>query len=357
MSDRQTQFDFSRGEQLALLREAVLPDCHVSEGARSIAVKADGSKAVLRVIDDYAGKSGVCWASAATIARAANMSLRKCSRCLAVLEHQLGLITRDENDGGGAVIHRRIVWSELALLCSRGRPATYATSGTGSPREPMPQSHQPMPQSHQPVPQSHQPVPPVAQEPPESQEPPLTAEWQEVAAAFERVGLTSPAVLRTAQQRGLSAGQCIELAETYLANRGRLDTPGAIAYRIQTGHWPADGVRELADIRAASARREQERQERQRREAMTRDAAAARLAELESRYGQVLDALPPDQLDQLAARAFEGNAFLLARWRRDRGCPHYREQLLAALADNGLAVVNGGRHQRVLSAVVGKRLT
>jgi len=121
----QRQIDFSRGEQLALLREAIIPDVRTRDGSR---VKGATLKAVLRVLDDH-GRGRECYLSHATIAREAGIGERHAKRATEALR-LLSLVTteRKRTRWGASVNHYRIVWSELALLratrTERSAPAT-----------------------------------------------------------------------------------------------------------------------------------------------------------------------------------------------------------------------------------------
>lgn len=115
--------------------------------------------------------------------------------------------------------------------------------------------------------------------------------------------------------------------------RGNLKSPGAIAARIETGQWPQDCVRTAAEIRAA-------KQATERRLATERAAQAARerereqirtvTSDLESSYGPVLDAMPPEELDALARETL--GDLLYGRWCNGKSAELCRLYLLETLA-------------------------
>ncbi len=114
-TERQRQLNFSRGDQLWMLRESRLVDVLSTDG---IKVSAGVAKAVLKAIDDFAGGRGECFASLPTIAGAAGFSLRHVKRAVAALQ-SMSLITceRRKNSYGIVTNHYRVVWTELRLRC------------------------------------------------------------------------------------------------------------------------------------------------------------------------------------------------------------------------------------------------
>jgi len=118
--DAQRQFDFARGEQLGLLRDARLP--------RVAGVAGVAMKGVLRVIDDH-GRGRTCWLLHATIAAEAEISVRQARRATAALAALGVLCVERRRIAGGTRVscnHYTIVWSELALLGRR--PAADQTA-------------------------------------------------------------------------------------------------------------------------------------------------------------------------------------------------------------------------------------
>jgi len=121
MQRTQTQFDFTRGEQLAMIRDAQLT---APAGAQ---VSAAALKAALRAIDDH-GRGRPAFPALNTIARESGLGLRTVKRAVAALEAMGLLIVQRRNSGGGRQSNRyTVVWSELGLLrpgfVRRGEPA------------------------------------------------------------------------------------------------------------------------------------------------------------------------------------------------------------------------------------------
>lgn len=142
MAERQRPIDFHRAEQLAILRNARLPDRSRSDGLEG--VTAATLKAVLNAIDEFAREHGECYASAKTLADVTNLKSKKTiDRALAAL-YSLGLITKEKrwNERHRKTLnHVRIVWSELALLRpTEGTPGPSGqpTVGTPGPTEGTP---------------------------------------------------------------------------------------------------------------------------------------------------------------------------------------------------------------------------
>ena len=134
-----------------------------------------------------------------------------------------------------------------------------------------------------------------------------------------------------ARELGLSPDDVADIAKTYTANRSKFEGPGAIAFRIRSGAWPADGVVEASTI---EARREAKRDEKQREE-LVRAARQAeyerRVAELEEVAGEALDALPVDELREFARDALDGFKFEL--FQRGKQSELLRESLLQSMAE------------------------
>jgi len=106
----QNEFDWSRGRQLAILRGANLPAVKVDSrnvGCRTL-------KAVFLAIDSRAGKSGVCYAAAATLAADAGLSTRSVERALAGLRLLSLILETPVRRGRSTCIDRRICFANLA---------------------------------------------------------------------------------------------------------------------------------------------------------------------------------------------------------------------------------------------------
>lgn len=115
--------------------------------------------------------------------------------------------------------------------------------------------------------------------------------------------------------------------------RGHLTSPGAIAARIETGQWPHDRVRTAAEIRSAKEATERhlatERAAQAARE-RERSQAQTTVIDLEVRYGQILDAMPTDELDAFARETL--GDWLFGRWQSGKSMALCREQLLDGIA-------------------------
>ena len=193
-------------------------------------------------------------------------------------------------------------------------------------------------------------------------EPPLTKERERAAAVLETVvdrsqsptktnptpGTVSDAgtveeILATRLYRG-TARKLAHLCDEATARdiiveyddalaRGHLKSPGAIAARIETGQWPQDCVRTAAEIRAAKEATERrlatERADQAAKE-RERDQAQATAVDLESSYGPILDAMPPEERDALARKVL--GELVYGRWRLGKSSKLVREQLLETLA-------------------------
>ena len=124
---KQTEIDFVRGEQLRILRDSLLPPV-IASGKKISPIVL---KSVLKAIDDY-GRGRACTASSETLARVACVSRRHCLRALEGLL-QLGVICEAEPTSRRGILGqptqcRRIVWSELSLLCDSGVFKKHPTS-------------------------------------------------------------------------------------------------------------------------------------------------------------------------------------------------------------------------------------
>lgn len=113
---RQQELDFPRGEQLALLRAAVLP---ATVRTKHGGVRGSLLKSVLKAIDDH-GRGRQCYVKAETLKIEVGCSLAQVKRAIEALE-SMSLICRERKrtPKGPSCNHYRIVWNELALLDSR----------------------------------------------------------------------------------------------------------------------------------------------------------------------------------------------------------------------------------------------
>jgi hypothetical protein len=115
---------------------------------------------------------------------------------------------------------------------------------------------------------------------------------------------------------------------------GLFSSPGAIAWRLETGQWPHDGVRNAAEIRAAKEATERRlATERAAQAARERDRKRATTTadELETRYGPILDGMSPEERDAFARTTL--GEWLFGRWKSGKSAEVCREQMLEAMAN------------------------
>lgn len=111
----QKRIDFSRAEQLGILRRAEIPAVEITESGKQRLVRPSTIKLVLAKIDDH---GQLCWASLDTLARETGLSRISVVRAIAALEILSVLcISKREKRGGGFSNEYRIVWNDLGLLC------------------------------------------------------------------------------------------------------------------------------------------------------------------------------------------------------------------------------------------------
>ena len=133
--DGQQQFNWARAEQLRLLRDCQLPKDVKDKAGKGVSPIV--LKAVLTAIDQHGrGRVGGCFASVSTLAKAANIGKRTCTRAIKLL-HAQGLVCLT-NDGprygvlGSPTNRYTIVWSELAVLVDSGPIFRADQSATGA---------------------------------------------------------------------------------------------------------------------------------------------------------------------------------------------------------------------------------
>jgi len=116
MQRKQKTFDFSRGEQLAMIRDARIKTTTAPDGRR---VSGTVLRCVLRAIDDH-GRGRPAFPSVKQICTTTGCGRRNVLRALATLEQGLGLlvIQRRGSQGGRLSSRYTIVWSELAILAA-----------------------------------------------------------------------------------------------------------------------------------------------------------------------------------------------------------------------------------------------
>ncbi len=314
---RQQEFHFvprDRGEQLDLLREAVLPDVRGKDGCL---VKASVLKAVLVRIDLYAATNGECYASQQTLANVTGYSPRTIKRAVAALI-QLSLITDDRY----RTKHHRIVWNELGLLVppeklprrslamlddsqtsavvTKSARATSAVVTTKSAVVTMTSAVvTPKPSRN------------TRETKPPSPSPNATADalWQ-AEKDFALCGIDRTDLLvAIAQRRGLSPEKCAALVAHYREHAAAKGwKPGVLYRRIEcafpdddnAARWmPASDTAIRLQRMQASPVHAQQRAERQRQAA----ADQAEQAKLEALYGVWLDTRPRERVLELVRSA------------------------------------------------------
>lgn len=340
--ERQKQFEWERGSQLACLREAVVPWGITHDGSRC---SPAALKSVLRVIDDHGG-GREAWLGYETIAREAGISTRTAKRCVEVLVAGSLLIVATRRSAAGVVCnHYRIVWNELDLLrpgrvqrvtpltapvpspaakpeLSRGTSSASAEACTellGSENRP-PGRSAPAPERSAMVTERSamvtraechggtQSAPRSDYEAPPPPTPALSAGWAAAVARFRgRIGQIE-SLAQLARQRGEQPEEWAATVEYAMriaeANRDRLAKPiGAVVYFLRTSTWPS----EVVEPKAVEAKHEQRAAEQRRKVIHSQIGDTIRT---ERRRGTDDDALlrllrarfPSDLLDELGWR-------------------------------------------------------
>lgn len=280
MEEQQLTIDWTRAEQLALLRDAVLPTFRSPAGD---AVSPLLAGAVLRAIDEH-GRGRHCWASLETLAAVAQCSRRSVVRALQALTTAGVLCVETTRRGRSFTNTYVIVWSELAIyrrapeaqIHSAMEPVHSATVSIHSATTPV---HSAMVSIHSAM---VSPKPPLSapesppNRPPSPQRRPAAAEyasdrggggtsslpfeWQAVVAEWRsRLAQIRPLAEQAWRDHEPLESFANRVAQawrtaTHQANKGRFANPaGAVIYQIRQGSWPAEGVVEgdEADRRAA----------------------------------------------------------------------------------------------------------
>ncbi len=325
---QQLSFDLTRAEQQQLLDNARLSGNGTVSGRML--------KAVLFKIDDFARLNGECFASQETLAQAIGCRPETIKRAIAVLVRK-SLITCElrRNRFGLVTNHCRIVWSELALLCTQSpvtaeppvapyrssttptpmsvRPpvvaeppdAQYRSSQPSTEVEPIGQSIRakgqfvrPMGQSIRPMGQSA-PQTVLTQTPPPTRTDNLVAEecLDPLEELLQRHGVRLfRRAAKEARKTGLSLSDVQSICDEYTRHKTRFDSDGAILWRIREGCWPVDlptNPTTLRPKRSDALRGE-----------MDRDTLIKRKREeLKQRYGvDVLSESLQDELDEYIKR-------------------------------------------------------
>jgi hypothetical protein len=336
MAAKQQKLDFDRAAQLALLRDVRLPP---SVGSGKGRVSAASLKAVLRAIDDF-GRGREAYPSVQTIALVAGLGARTVKRAIHALQHDLGLliVERRKATYDAVVNHYRIVWSELAVRCLRDEPGAAAAPGSADQGAAV--SDQGAAVSNQGAAAAPKAlISDLKRSPPPTPETESTSSaWGVVEKLLAHVGLVEhAAATAAARARGLSPEQVIEIVnhwQTFPPGRWS-DALGVLYHRLvraspawnATEGWPPP----RPEFATAQAREHALATTGRAREQFITAAEAARRrdAELETRWGPVLDAMPADALQTLAAEVLKDGA--LDDFRRQ---PHgfWRPVVLAHLS-------------------------
>ena len=286
---RQQEFDWSRGRQLAILRDCVLPEG--LQGKDGSSVSQAKAKALLKLIDDYA-RGRTAFVSLETLVEKSQMGRRTVIRATQAL-HALSLLIVVK-DGRRRCNRYTLVWSELALLCpseshscssSVAKPsgpsqaddhvaamaaiasgtvpsATSATSldddedgqdeeGDGWHSADQAKCHPDQAKCHHgtlTVPRSAiEPPPPY---PPDTQAAPEPITWGSAAAEIRAYGVQRTGdAIRYAKQRGSTPEELLDALRTCRANeRLFARPPAALVEWCRSGDWPADGVRDWQTV-------------------------------------------------------------------------------------------------------------
>jgi hypothetical protein len=264
--DEQKKFDFTRADQLGLLRAVTF--------GRNGRVSPTVVKSVLRVIDD-AGRT--CWCSQSTIAERANCSTRSVGSAIAILT-ELGLITAVR---GSRANEHRIVWTELELMVQKQQAEQAAAVGSTDTQAPATsavhsalcdpnsvvcdrqvlQSDRQVLQPDRQVLQSDRQVLPTNGERTVKDPPPPTREEAgggdfDFGLELQRLGINRWRSFAR-EFSGRDQGELREAITTYQANRSKFDSAAALIDYLRSGSWPVDGVmtcEQLAEYRTRPRR-------------------------------------------------------------------------------------------------------
>lgn len=292
----QQVFDFTRGDQLGLLRAVRFTDLD--------GVSGTATKAVLKAIDDHGRE---CCAGVETLAASANVSQRVAKRALARLVRQ-SLITRTVqwNATYRRVLgHCRIVWTELDLFVTRNTesqapvPATQPPSSEG-PRlrtnGPLEQSNGPPRPTNGPLATERSaimtpnPIGTVKKPPPTGAR---AGGRLDLEVLFRDIGLKHYRSLAV-EFCEVDQSEIESAAEVYRLNITKFAGPGAVIEFLRSGCWPVDGVLSIEE----AARVQESRRQREQSVAAER----ARCAEAKNRPAEPLTAAERQLLESAGIR-------------------------------------------------------
>lgn len=122
-SQGQAEFDFDRGDRLALLDALPIASGEIADGRAVVRVSGATAKSVLRAIESHARRTGQSWAGAVCIGREINRAERTVRRAIRYLESLEFLIVECRP---GMSSRCRINWGEISLKAS----STVRVSGS-----------------------------------------------------------------------------------------------------------------------------------------------------------------------------------------------------------------------------------
>jgi len=252
--ERQQQIDWTRAEQLGLLRDALVATRRHVSGAVQ--------KAVLRSIDDH-GRGGEAWLGYERIAAESGCSVRTAKRAVQALTDASLICVETRRSRGGTVCnHYRIVWSEVALLrrILAARPVPDR-SAMVSERSAMVSERSAMVSRAE----CHGDTltaleAPLKRTEPPPQSPSAAGGWPELIAEWRsRIGQIGHLAYE-ASRAGEAAASFADRVQsawrtaTHPANARAITRPaGAVVYFLRSRTWPAEGVVDPADAAAAEA--------------------------------------------------------------------------------------------------------
>ena len=237
----QQQIDFTRGNQLGLLKALAIPDAREIKGATA--------KSVLRAIDDIGTR---CYAAATTLAKHTGLGDRTVKRALRRLE-ELGFVIPDDrkrkNPNGTVTLTRVIDWTEIDLCVrkqsSLNNSATMAPllngrhGATVSDHGATVSDHGATVAPNPPYPQITATTRPEIKRKPEPSA--AAVDWSKVVLALKAAGVNRiQAAIDAAKHVGATPAQLETIIDEYLQHKSKFDSPGAIVDRIRSGAWPVE---------------------------------------------------------------------------------------------------------------------
>ena len=296
----QTQIDFESGTRAGRLRmveNVSIPRCPKGTPKREQASAAI-AKSLLKMIESFDGR---CYASEAWLAEKLEVSERTVRRAVARLSRlSLICVQRKSNRFGTVTNNYQLVWSEIALLQPKntadqqdiGTIQQDTVSSWSSDQQDIGTDQQDIRTDQEDTVSSNPPYPPY---PPSSsrEDPAMTT-----ATKLLEKHLSDPSTVARLVSHHVDEIPDVVLEFEHSRQRCGLD-PGAIAYRLSTGKWPADGVATADAIRSAAVAKQHRREAESRdQRAVEIDAGQSQCLELD--FGAVLDSMSLDDQVELA---------------------------------------------------------